>query len=137
MELGGREGASRNRRTILLADDDRDARSIFGMLFEFEGFGVLHAEDGIAAIESVRLHRPDLLLLNLFLPRLSGHQVLQVLRADRETESLPCLLLTGDARLEQMGLALLNGADGYVTKPAEPRAVLRLVKHLLAEPRSR
>jgi DNA-binding response OmpR family regulator len=125
-----------DRWKILLADDDRDARAIFSVLFEFEGFDVLHADDGRAAVEVVHLLRPDLVILNLFMPHMSGHQVLRALRADRETESIPCLLMTGDARLEQMGLALRNGADGYVIKPAQPRAVLRLVRRLLEEPRA-
>ena len=125
-----------SRWTILLADDDRDARAIFSVLFEFEGFDVLHADDGRAAVELARTHRPDLVILNLFMPLMSGHQVLRALRADSETASLPCLLMTGDARLEQMGLALRNGADGYVTKPAQPRAVLNLVRSLLEEPRT-
>jgi DNA-binding response OmpR family regulator len=126
-----------NRRwKILLADDDHDARLIFGSLFEFEGFDVLHAWDGPTALKVIREGEPDLVLLNLFLPHMSGHQVLQTIRADGATATLPCLLMTGDARLEQMGMALINGADGYVTKPAEPTAVLRLVKHLLQEPRT-
>jgi CheY-like chemotaxis protein len=132
-----KDGASTTTRwKILLADDDRDSRLVLGTLFEFEGFDVLHAGDGLTAVEMARESSPDVVVLNLFMPRLSGHQVLQALRADEDTASMPCLLITGDARLEQMGRALRNGADGYVTKPVAPRAVLRLVRRLLEEPRS-
>jgi DNA-binding response OmpR family regulator len=128
--------APTTRKTILLVDDDHDARAIFGTLFELAGFDVLHASDGAAAVEVARNNPPDLVLLNLVMPRMSGYQVLRRLRSQRETAEVPCLLFTGDARPEQMGTALMHGADGFVTKPAEPRAVLRIVRQILAEPSS-
>lgn len=136
MEDSGETAPPPSRRTILLADDDADSRAIYGILFEVEGFDVLHAPDGPSAVETVRLRKPDLVLLNLFLPRMSGHQVLRALRSERATEAIPCLMFTGDARYEQMGMALIHGADGFVTKPAEPRAVLRIVQKLLDERRT-
>jgi DNA-binding response OmpR family regulator len=105
-------------------------------LFELEGFDVLHAGDGLSAVEVARNNPPDLVLLNLVMPRMSGFQVLRCLRSQEETAEVPCLLFTGDARPEQMGTALMHGADGFVTKPAEPRAVLRLVQQILGEPSS-
>lgn len=128
-KLRGRSGGG----TILLADDDEDSRTIFGTLFEVEGFDVLHAGDGPSAVELARLRKPDIVLLNLVMPCMDGHAVLEALRTDRETESIPCLLLTGDARFEQMGLALMHGADGFLTKPAVPRVVLEVVQKILAE----
>ncbi len=124
---------SPDRKTILLVDDDHDARTIFGTLFELEGYEVLHAHDGPTAVEVVRSNRPDVVLLNLVMPRMSGYQVLRTIRAEEGTCEIPCLLFTGDARPEQMGTALMHGADGFVTKPAEPRAVLSLVQRLLEE----
>jgi CheY-like chemotaxis protein len=132
-ERWGRGGESPERKTILLVDDDQDARAIFGALFEMEGYQVLHAQDGPSAVEVVRNSRPDVVLLNLVMPRMSGYQVLRTIRAEEGTAEIPCLLFTGDARPEQMGTALMHGADGFVTKPAEPRAVLSLVQQLLEE----
>jgi CheY-like chemotaxis protein len=129
--LGDEE--SPERKTILLVDDDHDARAIFGTLFELEGYDVLHAHDGPTAVEVVRHNRPDVVLLNLVMPRMSGYQVLRTIRAEEGSAEIPCLLFTGDARPEQMGTALMHGADGFVTKPAEPRAVLSLVQRLLDE----
>ena len=133
-EEGGGAAAPPTRKTILLVDDDYDARTIFGTLFELEGFDVLHACDGAHAVEVARNNPPDLVMLNLVMPRMSGYQVLKTLRAHDETAEVPCVLFTGDARPEQMGTALMHGADGFVTKPAEPRAVLHLVQQLLREP---
>jgi CheY-like chemotaxis protein len=124
-------GGSLERKTILLVDDDQDARAIFGTLFELQGFEVLHAHDGPSAVEVVRNNRPDVVLLNLVMPRMSGYQVLRTMRSEEETADIPCLLFTGDARPEQMGRALMHGADGFVAKPAEPRAVLEMVQQLL------
>lgn len=123
-------------KTILLIDDDQDARTIFGTLFELEGYQVLHAADGAAGLAVARDRKPDLVMLNLFMPRMSGDQVLRGLRGDRETQDILCLFFTGDARYEQMGRALMLGADGFLTKPADPRAVLSMVQRLLGEVRN-
>jgi CheY-like chemotaxis protein len=132
-ESGGGGNEASRRRSILLVDDDQDARTIFATLFEAMGFEVLHAGDGLAAVQVVRDRHPDLVLLNLFLPRMSGYQVLRTLRAEQASAAIPCLLFTGDARYEQMGRALIHGADGFVTKPAKPRTVLHMVRSLLGE----
>lgn len=127
---GGGAGSSRPRR-ILLVDDDQDARTIFATLFESEGYEVLHAGDGVAGMQVVRESQPDLVLLNLFMPRMSGYQLLRSIRSEDASAEIPCLLFTGDARYEQMGRALIHGADGFVTKPAKPTAVLAMVQQLL------
>lgn len=120
-------------KKILLADDHADSREIFKAFLDFMGYEVVEAENGERTLEKVRMDRPDLLLLNLHMPEISGHEVLQSLRDDPETEDLPCLVLTGDARYEQMGRALAGGADFYMTKPAEPREVGEAVATLLGD----
>lgn len=119
--------------TILLADDNEDSLDIFRTIFERAGFRVLLAEHGRAALEVVDRDPPDLILLNLRMPELDGHGVLEELRRRPETEDIPCLVFTGDARFDQMGQAVKRGADGYLTKPAEPRAVVHMVEQLLRE----
>ena len=119
---------------ILLADDNRDSREIYGTLFEHSGYRVVTAGDGPDAVRVAREERPDVVLLNLFMPGMSGHEVLAELRSDPETEAMRCLMITGDARPEQMGEALIRGADAFLTKPVEPRQVLELVEQILSEP---
>ena len=120
-------------RTILLADDNEDSREIYRTLFEVAGYRVLQAPDGLAVLTLLGEERPDLILLNLLMPELDGHGVLEELRDDPETQDIPCLVFTGDARFEQLGRAVQSGADAFLTKPAEPRAVLRFVEDLLRE----
>lgn len=120
-------------KKILLADDNVDSREIYGTLFEHCGYDVIMAGDGPTAVEVAIESQPDIMLLNLFLPGMSGHEVLKALRSNPRTESLCCLMLTGDARPEQMGEALVRGADAYLTKPVEPREVLEIVEGMLAD----
>ena len=92
---------------------------------------MLVAPDGLAALTVVAQEKPDLILLNLLMPELDGRGVLRELRGDSETEEIPCLVFTGDARFEALGQAMENGADAFLTKPADPMAVLRFVQDLL------
>jgi CheY-like chemotaxis protein len=124
-------GPARPSPTILLADDNEDSRDIYTTIFEVHGYRVLHAEDGLGVLTVVSTDRPDVILLNLHMPELDGHGVLEELRAHPETENLPCLVFTGDARYEQLGRSVQNGADGFLTKPVEPSAVVRFVEDFL------
>ena len=116
---------------ILLVDDNEDSRVIYGTLFEAHGYEVCWAGDGPGGIATCREEHPDVLVLNLFLPGMNGHDVLKELRKDPATASVRCLMLTGDARPEQMGEALIRGADAFMTKPVEPRAVLEMVEGII------
>lgn len=119
--------------TILLADDNDDSREIYGTLLTHEGFEVLEARDGEEAVRVSRERRPDVLVLNLLMPELDGLGVLERLRSDPETSAMPCICLTGDARMERMGQAVMKGADAFITKPAEPREVLATIRAVLGE----
>jgi CheY-like chemotaxis protein len=122
-------------RTILIADDNEDSRDVYQTIFEASGFRVLAAENGLAALKLLESETPHLILLNLFMPECDGHEVLRRVRAHPEMEHIPCLVFTGDARFEQLGRAMQSGADAFLTKPAEPKAVLRFVEELLKERR--
>jgi two-component system alkaline phosphatase synthesis response regulator PhoP/two-component system response regulator VicR len=67
------------------------------------------------------------------MPELDGHGVLEELRGDPDTEEIPCLVFTGDARFVTLGRVMRSGADAFLTKPAEPMTVLRFVRDLLRE----
>lgn len=119
--------------TILLADDNADSRDIYRTLFSVAGFDVIEAEDGERAVEISAGRRPDVILLNLRMPNLDGYGVLQELRKRAATENIPCIVFTGDVRYEQMGRAVMEGADAFLSKPAEPREVLRFVEEMLRD----
>ena len=131
LETSGPTGAM---STILLADDNDDSREIYRILFTQAGYDVLEAEDGERAMEVVAsTPSPDVILLNLRMPRMDGHGVLQQLRKQASTRHIPCIVFTGDVRYEQMGRAVMEGADAFLSKPAEPREVLRFVQTLVRD----
>lgn len=116
-------------RTILIVEDEPTLRETLAEALEADGFAVVQAADGCAALERFRTEEPDLVLLDLMLPKLSGLEVTRQIRAE---SSVPIVMLTArDAEVDKVvGLEL--GADDYVTKPfsfrelsARLRAVLR------------
>jgi len=120
---------------ILVVEDERDIAALVAYHLTREGHRVRTAEDGFEALEALETERPELIVLDLNLPGLSGYEVLEELRRQPETAEIPVVVLT--ARREEadrvMGLSL--GADDYVTKPFSPRelvlriaAVLRRVR---------
>lgn len=128
-----RNGADTAPRTVLLADDNADSREVYRTLLSHEGFRVLEAGDGKEAVRLSREEQPDVMLLNLLMPKVDGLGVLERLRSDPATEDLPCVCLTGDARMERMGEAMMRGADAFLTKPATPREVLEMILAVLGD----
>ncbi|WP_052049900.1 PAS domain S-box protein [Leptolyngbya sp. KIOST-1] len=117
-------GVDRLSPLILLADDSVDTQDLVTVLLQGQGYTVEGVTDGVAALESIRRRRPDLILTDVMMPRLDGVELLRSLRADAQTRELPIILLSArsgeDARIE--GLAA--GADAYLTKPFSPRELL-------------
>ena len=103
---------------ILLADDDDDLRSLVRHALEVDGFSVREARDGQEAVESYRELKPDLVILDLTMPRLSGYEVLRELQAtgDRHAE-VPVLVLTARVGEDDVVAGFDLGIDDYVTKP--------------------
>jgi DNA-binding response OmpR family regulator len=116
---------------ILVVDDDRQIVRLVQAYLERDGYAVLTASDGAAALRMIRTERPDLVVLDLMLPDLDGWAITRAVRADPTIAGLPILMLT--ARVEDadriVGLEL--GADDYVTKPFNPREVVARVRAIL------
>ena len=114
--------------TILVADDEANIRELVTLYLEKEGFSVITASDGRAAVNSARELQPDLIVLDLMMPELSGYEVCRELRRDSD---VPILMLTarGDDVDRIVGLEL--GADDYLGKPFHPRELTARVKAIL------
>ncbi|GAA4345902.1 response regulator transcription factor [Angustibacter luteus] len=118
--------------TVLVADDDRDIRDLVAFKLEAAGFDVLVSGDGDDAYASAVQHRPDVAVLDVMMPGLSGLQVLQRLRSHPEMGSTRVILLTAKAQEADVESGFSMGADDYVVKPFSPRELLSRVQAVLA-----
>src|SRR4051812_48374264 len=114
--------------TILVVDDEPSIVEVVSLYLRREGYAVLTAADGEAALAAAREHRPNLIVLDIMLPKRSG---LEITRLLRQEQGAPIILLTarGDEADRIVGLEL--GADDYVVKPFSPREVVARVKAVL------
>jgi two-component system phosphate regulon response regulator PhoB len=123
-------------KKVLLIEDDRVAAELIKESLDGEGYEVTWISDGTSGLAQVRKTPPDVLLLDLILPKMSGLDVCKAIRSDENLNRLPILMLTarGDEMDRVVGLEI--GADDYVTKPFSPRELAARVKALLrrAEP---
>lgn len=113
---------------ILLADDDPDLVAITGFALQQAGFLVVKAVDGVRALEAVEAEQPDLIVLDINMPRMNGFEFLKQLR---EHNTTPVLVLTVRSEEEDIVRMLESGADDYLTKPFSPRVLVSRVKALL------
>jgi len=116
---------------ILIVEDDKDIVELVRYNLEKEGFQMLACGDGASGLAQIKKSPPDLLVLDLMLPKLSGLEICKEIRRDDRLNRLPILMLTarGDEADRVIGLEL--GADDYVTKPFSPRELVARVKALL------
>ena len=114
---------------ILVAEDDVKQAELVRRYLEHEGHTVTVVEDGRAALEAVRHREPDLLVLDVMMPRTDGLDVVRILRA--EGREVPVLMLTARSTEDDLLLGLDLGADDYMTKPFSPRELMARVRTLL------
>jgi len=113
---------------ILLADDDRDATLSLSTLLKLEGYEVRHVYDGGATLDAVREFEPDIVLVDIGMPKISGYDVARRVR-DRYGKERPVLVaLTGWKQASDRILATLAGFDHHVAKPYDPAKLLELVR---------
>ena len=113
---------------ILIADDDMNVHQSLNTYFKREGFQTLSAYDGEAALEMARKSQPDMILLDIMMPKMDG---LEVCREIRRASNVPIIMLTAKCEEFDKLLGLELGADDYITKPFSPREVLARVKTVL------
>jgi DNA-binding response OmpR family regulator len=122
---------SNARPLVLVADDDEDILQLVVLRLGRSGYDVVSATDGESAVELAMARRPDLVVIDVAMPRLDGLEITRMLRAREETASIPILLLTARTRDVDVELGLAAGADDYVTKPFSPELLAQRVAALL------
>ena len=118
--------------SILLVDDFEDGLEMYHEYLTFRGHRVHVARDGVEAVDQARLHRPDLILLDLRMPKMTGTEVMRVLRSDSSFERVPILALTAHALDVERRAALLAGFDAVIAKPCLPDELAAVVEMILA-----
>lgn len=118
-------------KKILIADDEPNIVISLEFLLRREGFDVLVAVDGEEALNKARAERPDLVLLDVMMPKMNGFDVCQALRADPELAAMRILMLTAKGRETEVNKGLGLGADAYVTKPFSTKDLVVQVRALL------
>jgi DNA-binding response OmpR family regulator len=125
----------RGMTTVLVVDDESPIVELVRFTLEDEDLQVVEAQDGPEAVEMARATRPDLVLLDVQLPSLSGVEVCHRLRREPGLVSVPIIMLTAAGQASDRERGLAAGANEYLTKPFSPLALLTLVRSLLPEKR--
>ncbi|HTV10371.1 MAG TPA: response regulator [Acidimicrobiales bacterium] len=118
-------------RTLLIVDDEDGVRTLVRMTLDSARYEIIEAADGRRALELAREHRPDLVLLDVMLPDMSGLEVCRQLKSQPELGSTTVIMLTARAQSSDVGDAEEAGANGYFTKPFSPLALTRKVEDVL------
>lgn len=117
-------------KRVLLAEDEPNIVESLTFLLDRAGFEVSVETDGQQALDAVLKDTPDLLILDVMLPKMSGYEVLRLLRADKRAEKLPVLMLTAKGQQADRETALESGADLFMTKPFANSEIVEAVKKL-------
>ncbi|MEJ2733448.1 MAG: response regulator [Anaerolineae bacterium] len=123
---------TRQVQTILVADDEWEVRELVRTILEWEDYAVVEAKDGEDALAQARAIQPDLILLDVRMPKMNGLDVLEYLQADPALASIPVVMLSVLTNYPQVGTALRNGAIAYLPKPFEIPDLARMVKRVLS-----
>ena len=109
---------------IVAADDEADIRTVLQKGLEMSGHTVIPAVDGEDALQKIKDEKPDLVILDIRMPKLDGIQVLQVIKKDPATRKMPVIMLTGNSSDEDLLKGYMYGADYYITKPFRIQTIL-------------
>lgn len=120
-------------RRVLTIDDQTDIRRLIRMTLEFEGFDVLEAGGGPEGLEMAWSKKPDLILLDVMMPGMSGLTVASMLRTDERLKHIPVVMLTALDRESDMEAGLATGVQAYLAKPFSPMELLDVVERLITE----
>jgi DNA-binding response OmpR family regulator len=116
---------------VLVVDDDPVIQKLLKVNFEMEGYEVLSAADGAEGLVQAKSGSPDVIILDVMMPKMNGLEVLAALKADSDTDTIPVILLSAKAQAGDVQAGLDRGANAYVTKPFDPLDLLERVGTLI------
>ena len=121
----------REKACVLLVDDEPNLLKMLVIRFELEGFETLTAMDGEEALKKARDEHPDLILLDLMLPKLDGYKVCTILKKDPQCQDIPIVMFTARAQQEDEKQGFACGADAYIRKPFNGTELISQIRRLL------
>ena len=116
---------------VLVVDDESDLVEMVSLRLEANNYQVISAFDGQEGLDKARTEKPDLIILDLMLPKIEGYKVCRMLKFDERYKQIPVILFTARAQASDIKLGEDVGADAYLTKPFEPDILLAKVSELL------
>jgi two-component system, cell cycle response regulator DivK len=121
-------------KTVLIVEDHVETRAIHSLFLQTHGYRVVTAMDGFEAIRAAQESGPDMILMDISIPRLDGLSATARLKSDPATRHIPVVALTAHSYGSSGRRARDAGCDGYITKPCEPRRILREVRERIGDP---
>jgi twitching motility two-component system response regulator PilH len=118
-------------REVLVVEDSLTQRQIISDLLQNIGLKVTIARDGVEALERLEKLSPDLIVLDIVMPRMNGYEVCRRLKSDPKTKDVPVILCSSKGEQFDRYWGLKQGADAYVVKPFQPQELLATIKNLL------
>jgi len=128
---------ARAQPLVLVVEDYQDAREMYAAYLQFSGFAVAEAANGVEAVEKTLELLPDIVLMDLALPRMDGWEATRRLKNDERTRHIPVVALTGHALAGHAEGAREAGCDAFVTKPCLPDALVAEIRRLLDHHRAK
>ena len=122
-----------DKKRILIVDDEGDLRSMLRFRLEAMNYEISEAVDGQDGLDKARSENPDLIILDLMLPKMDGYKVCRMLKFDEKYKHIPIIMFTARAQEKDKKIGKEMGAEAYITKPFEPEVLLSKIKELLKE----
>lgn len=119
--------------TVLIVEDSITQREKISEVLKDSGLSVIFAGDGVEALEQIQTHSPDLVVLDIILPRMNGYEVCRRLKSDEKTRTLSVILCSAKREQFDRYWGMKQGADAYLAKPFSAQELVWTVKHLLRE----
>lgn len=116
---------------ILIAEDERDIRDLVAFTLRFAGYEVVAVENGEKAVQAALQELPDLILLDVRMPRMTGYEACQKIKADARTAKIPVVFLSAKGQESEIRTGMEVGANGYLIKPFAPMELTEKVKQYL------
>jgi DNA-binding response OmpR family regulator len=120
-------------KKILVVDDEPDVASLLTLMLKSQGYAVINAADGQEALEKARGESPDLILLDVMLPKMDGYKVARMLKFDENYSHIPIIMLTAKIQERDKATGLEMGANDYLTKPFDTAVLLARIKERLGK----